>query len=141
MATRRYLLGDLKDKKRIEHLMFHRAPNNYTVEFAWVCNEYVAYLDEYDVRNVSEFNATIPEFMEHFEIDVCEMNGYRSNIIGYLSDVQEALGYFLIYLDRLDFLPVPESLKVSEGTPMSVLMFEVEIPKRLQFNFSTMRHL
>lgn len=133
-------MGDQFDKKRIERLMYHRAPGNHTYEFAYICDNFVAYLDEYGVRDSSEFTSMIPEYLEYFEIDLREMNGYHHNLVGYLADVQQALGYFLIYLDKLNFLPVPESLKVSEGTRLSVLMFEVEIPNRRQPSFSTMRH-
>lgn len=130
MGIIRYLVGDRRDKRNINSLVYRRLPGILTYDYAYLCKTLHERIVDYDARNMFEVDSCLELYMEDLETDIREVNSaFEVNLAPFLGDVRTSFSYLFDYFDILHLAPNRKGVKIREGTRSSVLTIDVEIDK------------
>lgn len=121
MPTHKFLVGNRRDKKIIERLLI-TGPVPISYDYLYLCVILLEYLVDADIRNNNDFDNILCEYLDSMEIDIEERIGAsREDIKNYSARVEKALQYLKIYLNQLDWIPLPKGIHVKAGRGNTVL--------------------
>lgn len=130
MSPRHFLVGNLREKKKIDWMLLEHEPAHITYDYSYLCDQLSVRLLEAGADNYDDFDFVLSEFLDEMEVDIRErLSDFRRSFLPYLNRVEESMHYFKCYLEMTSCYPIPKGLVVNEGTRNTVLQLSLNEPE------------
>lgn len=127
MSIKSYLVGNIIEKERIHKLLYRRLPGTLSYDFSNLCNCIMETLNINETTDVFDVESALAEFMDDYETDIRETNSlFHLDLAPHVSDVKEAMLYFIGYLQQLGIQYHHAGVSVTEGSPLSTLIITID---------------
>lgn len=121
MPPQTFLVGNRREKKIIERLLIS-GPVPISYDYLYLCIILLEYLIDADIKNNNDFDNILCEYLDSMEIDIEERIGAsQADIKDYSARVEKALQYLKLYLNQLDWIPLPRGIHLKAGRGNTVL--------------------
>lgn len=121
MPPQTFLVGNRREKKIIERLLIS-GPVPISYDYLYLCIILLEYLIDADIKNNNDFDNILCEYLDSMEIDIEERIGAsQADIKDYSARVKKALQYLKLYLNQLDWIPLPRGIHLKAGRGNTVL--------------------